>query len=94
MNMFSATLSDRGDVELLRHKHDARRLRLAHAAKPARRPVDREFSLVGARGINAGHDLHQGRFAGAVFADDPDRLPRPDVEVDVGRPPERRGRTC
>jgi hypothetical protein len=83
MNMFSATLRPGGDVELLRDKHDTSRFGIADASELARRPVNRELPLVGARRIDAGNDFHQRRFAGAVFPDDSDRFSRPDLQIDI-----------
>ena len=46
--------------------------------------VDGDFAFIGTRGIDAGDDFHQGRFAGAVLADHTDSLARPHHQIDVG----------
>ena len=50
------------------------------------RPRSRASPSVG--GVIAGEDLEQGALAGAVVADDPERLAALDLEVDVAKRPE------
>ena len=54
----------------------------------------RARSVPAVRRVHPGDDLHEGRLAGAVLADDGVHLTRPHVEVDVRRGRARRGRTC
>ena len=72
-----------GEHEVLVHHADADRDRVAGRVKLPR-AVDRDGALVGT--LHAVEDLHQGRLAGAVLADDGvDRAaPRPEVDVVVG----------
>ena len=58
----------------------------ARIASPAsseadRLAVDQDFALVGA--IKAGEDVHQGGFAGAVFAEQAEDFAGPDLEAHI-----------
>ena len=50
-------------------------------ARCDRLAVDQDLALV--RPVHAGEDLDQRRFAGAVVADEPERLAALDVEADA-----------
>ena len=71
------------DAQLLVHHADARRQRLARRAEMHRPAVDRHAAVVLA--VQAGDDLHQGRFAGAVLAHQAVDLAPAQHEVDVAQ---------
>ena len=81
--MLSATLSCGNEVELLVDDGDARRLGIAHAGEADVFAVDADRSLI--VGIDAGQDLHQRRFAGAVFAHQRMDFAGPELEADVAK---------
>ncbi len=62
----------RHERELLVDHADAQALRLLRGDDLDRRAVDEELALVGLQG--AGKNLHQGRLAGAVLADQHEHL--------------------
>ena len=71
----------RDEVEFLVDGDDALRLRLVRRRKRHRRAVEDDFAGVGA--LRARQDLQQGRFAGAVFAEQRMDLARPHLERDL-----------
>ena len=72
----------RGEHDLLVHQHDAAPLGVDRSAQRQRRAVESERA---ARRVQVtADDLHQGRLAGAVFADDRMDLAGVEGEADVG----------
>src|SRR5262249_23800656 len=69
-----------GQRQVLIHHLDAEIARLARAVEAHRPPVEQKLSS--ARLIEAGEDLHQRRFAGAVVADDAEHLTAIELEID------------
>jgi len=70
-------------MKLLWHQHDTRGLRIAHGFESRRRPVKQHGAAERVSAMNAGDDLHQRRFARAVFADKANNFPRGHTEVHV-----------
>jgi hypothetical protein len=56
------------EIELLEDDADALGRRVMHGVEDDRLAVHAQFA--GGRGVYPGEDLHQGRLAGAVFADE------------------------
>ena len=67
--------------EVLEHRRDAQLARRVRVGDPDRPAADLELAAV--RLMNAAQDLDQGRFAGAVVADDRQHLALEHVDVDV-----------
>ena len=69
----------RHEIELLKDRGDARRLRGARIGEAHGRAVDAHFAGVGLD--DAGENVHQRRLAGAVFAEQRMNLPAMQIEV-------------
>ena len=67
--------------EVLVHHADARLDRCVRRSEPHRLPLDRDLALVGV--VEPVEDVHQGRLAGAVLAEQGVHLALDQVEVDV-----------
>jgi len=66
---------------MLMHHADTGRDRLYRRGKGPRIAIDDD--LAGIRPVDAGENIHQRRFAGAVFAQQRVNFPGPDLEIDV-----------
>ena len=73
----------RRNIQFLRNEDDTGCLRVAHRAEVARRALDQQLPLERVGRIDPRYDLHQGRFASAVLADNTDGLAGPDDQVHI-----------
>ena len=69
------------EIEFLMDDRDARPLGVLNAGELRRRAVEPNDAVV--LDVHAGEDLHQGRLAGAVLADQRVHLAGPEIEIDV-----------
>ena len=80
----------RHDVQLLRNQHDSGGLTRSHRREVLRFALQFDRAFERARGDDARQDLHQGRLAGTVLADNRQHLARPHGHIDAvqdRRPP-------
>src|SRR5215216_6319186 len=75
----------RNQRQLLMDDDDAERLGIVDVAKAPLLAVEDDAALIVAMRIDAAENLHQGRLAGAVLADQRMDLARLDREVDVAQ---------
>ena len=70
------------EIELLMDEGDARAHRAANGQRRIGRAIDLDGAAVGRD--DAAEDLHQGRFAGAVLADEADDLAGANLQAEIG----------